>query len=439
MVVTPQRAERVRMAAVIVAGLVIVCVYAFPGYMAYDSLDQLTQARTGSLTDWHPPVMSALWGLLDRIVAGPLLMLLLQCTLFLVGLYVLLRRRLAPTRAAVLTVVIFAFPPTLTMMAVVLKDCLMMGALLVGAAGLTSERRAPRIAGLVAFVLAAALRHNAISMVVPLVALLSPWPARKGPWIRAGVGALIALGLTGAGLVINRGLTDVESHPFTGMLAPMDIVGTLTLAPDLSDAEVRELMPGVVFATESGLQARAREVYNVFALPMNHFRGERPLYREATTPEMRSAVSSAWLTLITRFPGAYARWRMIIMRELIGLTDVRWTPVYEARNEAAMLKVNGQPPANRNVVQRWLAKRMLRLGATSLMFRPYLYLLLAIGLVVILRRDRMTVALLLSGLACVVMDVVVIPAPDIRYCYWLMMVTLYAVAVRLFVPRAADP
>ncbi len=435
---TEERAERLRLAGVILGGFVIVSIYAFPGYIAYDSLDQLRQARAGVMTDWHPPIMSALWGVLDRIVSGALLMLLLQCGLFVGGLYALLRHKLAPARAVVLTLVIFAMPPVLTMMAVILKDCLMAGALLVGCAGLTSKRRWAQYAALGMFLLAAGLRHNAISVVVPLVALLSPWPASKGPWIRGLVGGVIGLALMGSAMLVNKSLTDVHSHPFQGMLAPMDIVNTLALAPDLSDDEVRALAPGVAFARPSGLQAHAREVFDIYALPQNHANGETRVYDDPKTDEGRDAVSHAWWSLVTTYPGAYLASRFMIMREVIGLTDAKYTPVYEVRNEAAMLKVNGEPAVERNVVQRWLARKMIKLGRSSLLFRPYVYILLSIGLLVLMRRDRLTVALLISGLTYLALDVVAIPGPDIRYLWWMMVVTLIAVAVRLFGARVVE-
>lgn len=427
-----RRTELVRGTCVVVAGLVLASIYAFPGFMAFDSYEQLAQARTGQLTDWHPPVMSALWGVLDRVIAGPLLMLLLQCGLFLAGLYVLLRRRLSSTRAAILTLVIFALPPNLSMMGVIVKDSLMAGALLAGCAGLTSERRGPRIAGLCAFLLAAGLRHNAISAVVPLLAIVSPWPAARGPWIRAGVGVVLALGLTGAAMLVNRALTDVETHPFHQSVAPMDIVGALTWAPDLTDDEVRALMPEIQFAPASGLQAHARRVYDVNKWWGAHIRGPERLFEDPATPELRAGVASGWWNLVSTYPGAYLTARFDMMRELVGLTDERWTPVYEARNEEVMLKGQGQPPVNRNVVQRWLSKRMLLLGFRSVLFRPYLYLVLAAGLLVLLRRDRMIVALLVSALGYLAMLVIVSPAPDFRYVHWLIVVTLVAVAVRLF-------
>jgi len=375
---------------------------------------------------------------LDHVIRGPLLMLLLQCGLFLGGLYVLLRRRLTAKRAALLTLAIFVFPPSLTMMGVVLKDSLMAGALLVGCAGLTSARRGPRLAALAAFLLAAGLRHNAISVVVPLIALLSPWPAARGPWVRAGVGALIALGLTGSAVLINRGLTDVPTHPFHQSVAPMDIVGTLTWAPDLTDDEVRALLPGVKFAPASGLQAHARRVYDVNKWWGEHIRGDARLFDDPTTPELRAGVVSGWWNLITAYPGAYLIARLDMMRELIGFTDVRWTPVYEARNEESMLRNTGQPPANRNVVQRWLAKRMLKLGYTSVIFRPYLYMLLALGLIVILRRDRVMLALLISGFTYLGMLLIVSPAPDFRYIHWLIITAMIGAAVRLFGRRGSD-
>lgn len=435
---TEQRAERLRLAGVIFGGLVIVSIYAFPGYMAYDALDQLRQARAGVMTDWHPPIMSALWGVLDKVVPGTLLMLVLQCSLFCGGLYVLLRRSLAPTRAVVLTLVIFAMPPVLSMMAVILKDCLMAGALLVGCAGLTSKRRWAQYAALGMFLLAAGLRHNAISVVVPLVALLSPWPASKGPWVRGLVGAVIGLALMGSAMLVNKSLTDIKSHPFQGMLAPMDIVNTLSLAPDLTDDEVRAHMPGITFARTSGLQSHARALFNIYALPQNFANGEDRFYDNPTTDEGRAAVSHAWWSLVTSYPGAYLTGRFAMMRELIGLTDAKYTPVYEVRNEAAMLKANGEPAAERNVVQRWLAKKMLKLGRSSLLFRPYVYLLLSLGLLVLMRRDRIAVALLASGLTYLALDVVAIPGPDIRYLWWMMVVTLIAVAVRLFAPRVVE-
>jgi len=38
-------------------------IYAYPGMMSMDSLDQLSEARAAYYTDGHPPAMAALWRL----------------------------------------------------------------------------------------------------------------------------------------------------------------------------------------------------------------------------------------------------------------------------------------------------------------------------------------------------------------------------------------
>src|SRR3954470_14873666 len=76
-------------------------VYAYPGYMSADSLWQLNQARAANYNDWHPPMMAFMWRYLDKIVAGPILMLALQSMTFLIGLYVLLSKVMSRRAAAI--------------------------------------------------------------------------------------------------------------------------------------------------------------------------------------------------------------------------------------------------------------------------------------------------------------------------------------------------
>src|SRR5437763_16429846 len=64
--------------AVCVAGFALALAAFYPGYMSPDSTSQLTQARAWDFTDWHPPLMAALWGAVDRVFPGPAGMLVLQ-------------------------------------------------------------------------------------------------------------------------------------------------------------------------------------------------------------------------------------------------------------------------------------------------------------------------------------------------------------------------
>jgi len=79
-------------ATILAVGWAVAVLYAYPGVMSYDSFEQLHEGRAWFFTDAHPPVMAALWGVVDRVISGPLVMLLLQVTTFLAGVYWILRR-----------------------------------------------------------------------------------------------------------------------------------------------------------------------------------------------------------------------------------------------------------------------------------------------------------------------------------------------------------
>src|SRR5690348_17513845 len=90
--------------------------------------------------------MAALWGIIDRIIPGTVPMLVIQGTAFELGIYLLLKRALAPRKAALWTVALLLFPPVLAPMVVIWKDCLMAGSLVLGTARSeehTSELQSP--------------------------------------------------------------------------------------------------------------------------------------------------------------------------------------------------------------------------------------------------------------------------------------------------------
>jgi hypothetical protein len=126
---------------ILVIGWLVVVLYAFPGLMTVDSIQQLTEARASYYTDGHPPAMAWLWHFVDKVIAGPFGMLLLQTTAFLAGLYLLLERAMSPRRAAITASLMFVFPPILTPMAAIWKDCLMAGMFLLGITAMFDDRR----------------------------------------------------------------------------------------------------------------------------------------------------------------------------------------------------------------------------------------------------------------------------------------------------------
>jgi len=95
-----QRARDLSPHIVLAIGFAAFLLWAYPGYMSTDSVVQLQEARAVKFSDGNPPSMALIWAFLDRIVSGPLLMLLLQGVVFLGGLYALLQRFLSQRAAA---------------------------------------------------------------------------------------------------------------------------------------------------------------------------------------------------------------------------------------------------------------------------------------------------------------------------------------------------
>ncbi|MFH0897535.1 MAG: hypothetical protein V1850_05770 [Candidatus Bathyarchaeota archaeon] len=159
----------------VTTGMLLTIYIFYPGYMSPDSIDQLTQARQGLFTDWHPPMMSWLWGCFDRIIPGPLGMLVFHNLLFWSGVGLLVPLIVPHWSNALKCIVIITvgmFPPIFMLLSTIWKDVGMAGAFLFGSAWIFyAEKKQSLIAfvlGIIAIGYGMALRHNAIIATIPL-------------------------------------------------------------------------------------------------------------------------------------------------------------------------------------------------------------------------------------------------------------------------------
>ena len=418
---------------VIAAGWAAIALYSYPGFTSYDSIEQLAQARgLLPLSDWHPPILPLTWRVLDAIVPGPLLMVLLQCALLLGGMFALLSRVLRTWPAVLATLAVFLWPPVFTLMAVVWKDALMAGLLVASFAALTSARRGARIAALLGLLYATLLRHNAITAVAPLLVLVAPWPASRPPRVRRLAGLAIALALFATAQLVNHALVTERRYPFATSLATFDITGMLRYAEPLPDATFDRMLAGVPLVAHDHLQQRATLAWSPLSWFPSVDSAHRLMTRPATAAE-RDAVVAAWQRLICDQPHAYALARLRVYRELLGLRvheDGRWEIMNAAGEDVPLLAGYGihiARPAWQLRLSWWLAE----LSGTSLLFRAWPYLLVAIALAIAARRNTIVVALIVSALVYELALVVIAPSVDFRYSTWLVLCTLIGVALHL--------
>ena len=144
--------------AILVIGWLVFMLYAYPGYMNSEAVDQLIDARYGQFTDWHSPMLTEVWRVVGFVVSGPAGMLVLQSLLVLVGGYRLLRRAMSERAAAIAMCGVLVFPPVIATMGLVCPEALLAGCFLVGLDALRSPRRALKLVGLGLLVIGSAMR-----------------------------------------------------------------------------------------------------------------------------------------------------------------------------------------------------------------------------------------------------------------------------------------
>lgn len=422
-------------------------VYAFPGELTQDSLDHLSEARAGFYTDAHPPAINLLWRALDVVVPGPFLVLVLQTAMLLAGLYLVLRRSLSPRRAAWIAAAAFLFPPIALPMAVIWKDCVMAGALVLGYALLWSPRRGVRLGALAVLFLATAVRYNAFAATFPLVVFAFVWAPDLRWWKRYPI-ALAAWGaITFVSFQINDRLTDRHMYYWHTSIAVFDIAGTLVEADgDFSDAELGALLEGTSLRGTDHLYARMKAGYEP-----KHFihliadTKESPVWDLPTggdvppTAEVRAAIERAWKTVITRYPWAYVKHRLAVTAAVLSLgadnrvygivppRDLKWPAVAQNLGLAT----------GASKLQRWLTDGAHWTVRWIPIYRPWMYVVLALVLLGFARRHRDVFVLLLSGLAIESTYVILAPSADYRYSHWLVICVVLA-AITLVARRVTE-
>ncbi|HTJ41339.1 MAG TPA: hypothetical protein VL463_04560 [Kofleriaceae bacterium] len=426
-----ERLRRIRITieptTIVLVGWAFFLVYAYPGYMSTDSVDQLNQARAFHFTDWHPPLMAYEWALLELFITGPFGMLLVQSALFFFGVHLLLARVATPRTAAIAAVIVCLFPPVATTMAVIWKDSQMAGYLVMGAALIISPRRRIRGLGYACLFVACGMRYNAAAAIAPLVFYALRLPMRW--WKRLGVTALITIALFFSSSWLGELLTDEHQYPWSSSLALMDLSGTIRELGPASDDEIRDELEGCPLAIHDHLYQQIYATYNPRTWwYLTH--GDQRIFDPPATDEQRAAIARAWRRMVFGHPRAYFTHRRRVFWHLLGSKqgdEELWSSVYHNITEDPMwipiLHHDAKPAAFQRWEQKWLDRHM-----NDRMFRPYLYfwatVLALIVCGVLVRTGEL--ALLASGLLYELSYLVVAPSPDNRYSHW--MFTMFTLA-----------
>lgn len=415
---------------ILLGGWLLVLLYGVPGYMSYDSVFQLLEARAWHFSDGHPPLMAALWGVLDLFVCGPLPMLLLQSGAFLLGLY-WIARHLVPARAAALVAVfVTCSPPVISVLAVIWKDSQMSAFLALGTGLVLSPRRGLRLAGLGALALATGMRHNALSITLPLVLLLFVWRPEHRGLRRYAIAMAAWLALTLAAQAANKLLTHERRPLWHESIALFDVLGVLHfLAP--TETELATTLEGApVIASELLSQAVAIDDRLGFFDGLYQARS-RTFGTNLTAPE-RAAVERLWWRLVPRNPAAFARYRYRLALEILELRAPPPPNIYRSytdHQDPALKAALLSHDASASFVQRWLQHRV-SFGFRLPSSRVWAAFFASVALLPFCFGHRLALAVVLSGLFGEALLFAISPAGDTRYSVWLAIAASLALALR---------
>jgi hypothetical protein len=412
---SPFRVRTLPPIAILAIAWVGFVIYAHPGYLSYDSVGLLVEARARTYSDLAaPPVFAWLWHKIDWAIPGPFGMLVLQGTAFLAGTYGLCKRWLTPRTAAVVALGVLWFPPVLATLGVIWPESLATGLLMLGASWMLSETRTTKLAGLGVLVVASATREHGAAIALPIVVLLFVWQPAQRVIVRYAIAAGCWLAILVLAIAANAVLLDKRVAASNKAL--VDITGTLRYA-ELSDAEMREAVRGIP------LELKSIHTYELTGLAFQT--------RPATAAD-RELIQDVRDELTSDHRGAYLRHRVTMFRRAMRW-DVENSGAYVWFNDVGNLSASAgliAHDARPSTIQRGLQAAMLWLGETPV-FAPWLYLAGLLALVPLVRRDRELLALVASGLMTAAVAFVYAYTDELRGSLWLVVTSVLVTIVAL--------
>lgn len=386
----------------------------WPGFMSEDSVDQLTQARSGNFTDWHPPILALLWRgliLLTGTVGSMLVVQLLVEWFALFALSALVFRSTGSRRWSLAALSIGLLPFIVNISGVIWKDVHLAFALLAATviALWLPELRKRRLlfwcgVALAVLLLAYAVmvRKNAIVAVLPLlVVLYHAWPGQRR--IRAA-GLALALVLT---IVALQGMVSVIARPSSsGMsqfIAVDDIVHTM------SETEIREA------GFSSDLQRRLLTAQEVCHRDGVIFNAYISCYPREEGIDHGAEIQDRWVGLMAERPFGYAVYRTQAFSTYLFSYRLVWMEGIVANPYDIVPRVPGLAASLRMYVQRTDT-------SLGIVFVPAFWLLISVLLLAqgrtMTRYGQTSRMLGLSSFLYIVAYFPVVPAVDYRYTYW---------------------
>jgi hypothetical protein len=297
------------------------------------------------------------------------------------------------------------------------------------------DRRWVRGLGLAAFTLATAVRYNAPAATFAPILFLFVWSWERGIKRYAlAVGAWIAITITALGL--GNALTDQPMYVWHSSLALMDTAGAIARTEGtIPDDELRTLFAGTGILVDKDLHAAVRRQYSPLDFESlivgpNRLWDMPILGTQPAPPDKRAAIGRMFWDAISSHPGGYLAHRAATMKHVLAFGDGPvYSPVMMHKSQFVGLLQKLGASTHWTGTQSLLQRKAQWLAKNTPLFRPWVYLVIALAMLWFARRQHDVLVILLSGLGLEASLFLLAPTPDYRYSHWMVVCTCLAVAM----------
>jgi hypothetical protein len=322
----------------------------------------------------------------------------------------------------VVAVVLVLFPPIFAPLAVIWPDPLMAGAILGGIGALLQPSPRWKAIGVLLFVVACSCRPEVVFALIPLALLVV---TRGAWWRRAGLALALVIGVSAAARIVDRVLVETDTRLWQQQLMVTDIVGTLRRAKLKNTETLEHAFAGLpVIVDPPTLKTRVTSAVDALMWwPLSN--GDGRILDPIADDAESTALTADWRQTIGAHRRAYYAHRKAMARGLLGLTNV-WDPVFDSLGDWDLLA----DLHHRATTSDWEdnMRVIVRGFAHTPLFRPWLYMVLAIAAIVLARRRPIPRALAISGLVWELAMFVFAPGTDYRFSHWLVVATCASIA-----------
>ncbi|WP_098731571.1 hypothetical protein [Brevibacterium epidermidis] len=444
----------------------------YPGRVNIDIANQYLQAAgEHAPSDWHPPVMSAVWHVLMVITGEPGSLLVLQVGMLAVASWligVLIHRNGAPRWVSLLGPAIMITPWVVSQMTTLWKDTQMAVSLLLAAVLLVITRIVPKawilwLPAIALLVYAVGVRKNAVFAVVPIAVyggwcLVHLWRNRRGraadsassagsaspessettaasakrgrPILLTAASSLIVLLIIAAGVkVTDAAIASQVEVEKTGQISQILLDDVMFSVPD---AELKKSgAPKELTDHISSARDKCLEMGEIWDAYWNCY-GKGESGRAFSPVAYQDELKQLWLDEVVSYPLRYVEYRTAVFSYYFFTSGLEYWPA-EWKGEAEKAGFEPGDPKGDYIFKPYVED--FALGTFPMLFKPWFWALVAVVLLGLGYRSHRRgsggsgsvrtrsfwpeiTALAASALCYIFGYFPIVPANHFRYTFW---------------------